>query len=44
LKNFEVWNNQENAEKMEELDDGKCGGVPFSKHRKRRMDLWGNRY
>jgi len=25
----EVWNDQENAEKMQELDDGKCGGVPF---------------
>lgn len=25
----EVWNNKENAEKQEELDDGKCGGVPF---------------
>lgn len=25
----EVWNDEENAEKMQELDDGKCGGVPF---------------
>jgi len=30
VEKLEVWNNQENAEKMEELDDGKCGGVPFS--------------
>jgi len=29
VEKLEVWNNQENAEKMEELDDGKCGGVPF---------------
>jgi thiol-disulfide isomerase/thioredoxin len=26
---LEVWNDQENAEKQQELDDGKCGGVPF---------------
>lgn len=25
----EVWNDQENAEKQKEIDDGKCGGVPF---------------
>jgi len=29
VKQLEVWNNQENAEKMKEFDDGKCGGVPF---------------
>lgn len=25
----EVWNNEENAKKMEEYDKGLCGGVPF---------------
>lgn len=29
IETFEVWNNDENAEKMKEHDDGKCGGVPF---------------
>lgn len=29
VKQLEVWNDQENAEKQEELDDGKCGGIPF---------------
>lgn len=29
VRQLEVWNNQENAEKQQELDDGKCGGVPF---------------
>ena len=29
VKQLEVWNDQENAEKMQEFDDGKCGGVPF---------------
>jgi thiol-disulfide isomerase/thioredoxin len=29
IEQLEVWNNQENAEKQQELDDGKCGGVPF---------------
>ena len=29
IKQLEVWNNEENAEKLKEYDDGKCGGVPF---------------
>ena len=29
VKQLEVWNDQENAEKQAELDAGKCGGVPF---------------
>jgi hypothetical protein len=29
VEQLEVWNDQENAEKQMELDDGKCGGVPF---------------
>lgn len=29
VEKLEVWNNKENAEKQKELDDGKCGGVPF---------------
>lgn len=26
---FEVWHNEENARKMEGIDNGECGGVPF---------------
>ena len=29
VKQLEVWENQENAERMQEFDNGKCGGVPF---------------
>lgn len=29
VEQLEVWNNQENAKKQKEFDDGKCGGVPF---------------
>ena len=26
---FEVWHNEENAKKLEGIDKGLCGGVPF---------------
>jgi len=29
VEQLEVWHDEENAAKLEELDDGKCGGVPF---------------
>lgn len=29
VEKHEVWNSEENAEKMKEYDDGLCGGVPF---------------
>lgn len=29
IEKYEVWNNEENAQKMEEYDKGLCGGVPF---------------
>ncbi len=29
VEKYEVWNNEENAKKLEELDRGLCGGVPF---------------
>lgn len=29
VKKLEVWNDEGNAEKLQEFDDGKCGGVPF---------------
>lgn len=29
VEKYEVWNNEENAKKLEEIDRGLCGGVPF---------------
>lgn len=29
IEKFEVWNNEGNARKKDELDAGMCGGVPF---------------
>ncbi len=29
VEKYEVWNNDENAVKMAEHDNGLCGGVPF---------------
>ena len=26
---FEVWHNEQNSQKMEGYDKGRCGGVPF---------------
>lgn len=29
LTKLEVWHNETNKKKLEELDQGRCGGVPF---------------
>lgn len=29
VERLEVWHNAENAKKLEEYDNGQCGGVPF---------------
>ncbi len=29
IEKIEVWHNQENAKRLQEIDNGKCGGVPF---------------
>ncbi|KKW29341.1 MAG: hypothetical protein UY72_C0048G0003 [Candidatus Uhrbacteria bacterium GW2011_GWD2_52_7] len=29
VEKYEVWNSEENAKKLEEIDRGLCGGVPF---------------
>ncbi len=29
IESFEVWHNEENLKKMEDLDQNRCGGVPF---------------
>jgi len=34
LTRLEVWHNQKNAELLQKLDQGKCGGVPFLYNKK----------
>lgn len=29
VERYEVWHDEANAKKMEEYDNGQCGGVPF---------------
>lgn len=29
VQRLEVWHNAENAKYLEEIDQGKCGGIPF---------------
>jgi thiol-disulfide isomerase/thioredoxin len=29
VQKFETWHDEENAKKFQEMDQGKCGGVPF---------------
>lgn len=29
IEKLEVWNDEANLKKMEEVDKGRCGGVPF---------------
>lgn len=29
IRRIEVWHDEENAQLLEEIDQGKCGGVPF---------------
>ncbi len=29
IEKLEVWNNEENAKRLEGIDNGLCGGVPF---------------
>lgn len=29
IERVEVWNNEENAKKLADIDNGLCGGVPF---------------
>ena len=34
VKKVEVWHNSENAQLLQKLDNGKCGGVPFFYNKK----------
>lgn len=42
LTRLEVWHNQKNAELHQELDQGKCGGVPFFFNKKTKQWLCGS--
>jgi thiol-disulfide isomerase/thioredoxin len=41
VERLEVWHNEENARKMEEIDQGECGGVPFFFNRKTGQKICG---
>ncbi len=34
VEKIEVWHNAENAKKLQEIDQGRCGGVPFFYNKK----------
>lgn len=38
---FEVWHNEDNAKKLEGLDKGVCGGVPFFYNTKNKKFICG---
>lgn len=42
VEQYEVWNNAENAKKMEEYDQGLCGGVPFFYNTESKKHLCGS--
>lgn len=42
VEKFEVWNNEENAKKMDEVDCGDCGGVPFFYNTESKQKLCGS--
>lgn len=39
---LEVWHNQKNAELLQKLDNGKCGGIPFFYNKKTEKWICGN--
>lgn len=42
VQKVEVWHNAENAAYLEELDAGKCGGVPFFYNKNSKQWICGN--
>lgn len=42
LTRFEVWHNEKNKKLFEQVDNGKCGGVPFFFNRKTGKFLCGS--
>ncbi len=42
LTKLEVWHNQANLKKLQEVDQGRCGGVPFFFNRKTGKFLCGS--
>ncbi|HSU72486.1 MAG TPA: hypothetical protein VLJ21_01395 [Candidatus Binatia bacterium] len=41
ITKLEVWHNEKNAQKLEEADQGRCGGVPFFWNSKTRKWICG---
>jgi hypothetical protein len=42
VQKVETWHNAENAKKLQELDNGKCGGVPFFWNEETKEFICGN--
>jgi thiol-disulfide isomerase/thioredoxin len=42
VEKLETWHNDTNMVKLKELDDGKCGGVPFFYNKKNKKWLCGS--
>lgn len=42
VEKYEVWNDEENAKKMDQYDTGLCGGVPFFYNTKTKKFLCGS--
>ena len=42
FQSIEVWHNAENAKMLEEIDKGRCGGVPFFWNRKTNKIICGS--
>ena len=41
VKRIEIWHNSQNKKKMDELDKGECGGVPFFYNEKNKKKICG---
>lgn len=42
IEKLEVWNNDANAKKLEEIDDELCGGVPFFYNEEKKTFICGS--
>lgn len=42
IEKLEVWNNEANAKKLEAIDDGLCGGVPFFYNEEKKTYICGS--
>ena len=42
IEKLEIWHNEENMKKFVELEDGKCGGIPFFYNDENKKWICGN--